>query len=75
VATGEVWLAQAPITADRYDAGNVLFCYRHPSLAGRVTRGTVNNLFSPLSCKADGAEHPDLALFLDTMAGYCRSIR
>jgi len=38
---------------------------------GRVTRGTANNLFSPCRSKADGANIPDLALFLDTMAGYC----
>jgi amidase len=37
-----------------------------------VTRGTVNNLFSPLSVQGPMARNiPDLALFLDTMAGYC----
>jgi amidase len=39
---------------------------------GRVTRGTANNLFSPLSVQGPMARNiPDLALFLDTMAGYC----
>ena len=38
---------------------------------GRVTRGTVNNLFSPLSVQGPMARNiPDLALFLDTMAGW-----
>ena len=39
---------------------------------GRVTRGTVNTLFSPLSVQGPMARNvPDLALFLDTMAGFC----
>ncbi len=39
---------------------------------GRVTRGTSNNLFSPLSVQGPMARNvPDLALFLDTMAGLC----
>ena len=39
---------------------------------GRVTRGTAHNLFSPLSVQGPMARNvPDLALFLDTMAGLC----
>jgi amidase len=39
---------------------------------GRVTRGTANALFSPLSVQGPMARNiPDLALFLDTMAGPC----
>ena len=39
---------------------------------GRVTRGTANNLFSPLSVQGPMARNvPDLALFLDSMAGHC----
>jgi amidase len=37
-----------------------------------VTRGTSNNLWSPLSVQGPMARNvPDLALFLDTMAGWC----
>ncbi len=73
VATGEVWLSQGS------DHGGSLrrpgtYCSvvgLRPS-SGRVTRGTVNNLFSPLSVQGPMARNiPDLALFLDTMAGYC----
>ena len=73
VATGEVWLAQGT------DHGGSLrrpgtYCSvvgLRPS-PGRVTRGTANNLFSPLSVQGPMARNiPDLALFLDTMAGYC----
>ncbi|MBT4488993.1 MAG: amidase, partial [Rhodospirillaceae bacterium] len=39
---------------------------------GRVTRGTVNTLFSPLSVQGPMARNvPDVALFLDSMAGLC----
>jgi amidase len=39
---------------------------------GRVTRGTPNNLFSPLPVQGPMARNiPDLALFLHTMAGWC----
>ena len=73
VATGEVWLAQGT------DHGGSL---RRPGTycsvvgirptPGRVTRGAVNNLWSPLSVQGPMARNiPDLALFLDTMAGYC----
>ena len=73
VATGEVWLAQGT------DHGGSLrrpgtYCSVvgiRPS-PGRVTRGAVNNLFSPLSVQGPMARNiPDLALFLDTMAGWC----
>ncbi len=73
VATGEVWLAHGS------DHGGSLrrpgtYCSVvgiRPS-PGRVTRGTSNNLFSPLSVQGPMARNiPDLALFLDTMAGQC----
>ena len=73
VATGEVWLAQGT------DHGGSLrrpgtYCSvvgLRPS-PGRVTRGTPHNLFSPLSVQGPMARNvPDLALFLDTMAGWC----
>lgn len=73
VATGEVWLSHGS------DHGGSLrrpgtYCSvvgLRPS-PGRVTRGTANNLFSPLSVQGPIARNiPDLALFLDTMAGYC----
>jgi amidase len=75
VATGEVWLAHGT------DHGGSLrrpgtYCSvvgLRPS-PGRVTRGTSNNLFSPLSVQGPMARNiPDLALFLDTMAGLCPS--
>ncbi len=73
VATGEVWLAQGS------DHGGSLrrpgtYCSvvgLRPS-PGRVTRGTANALFGPLSVQGPMARNvPDLALFLDTMAGPC----
>ncbi len=73
VATGEVWLAHGS------DHGGSLrrpgtYCSvvgLRPS-PGRVTRGTSNNLFSPLSVHGPMARNiQDLALFLDTMAGLC----
>src|ERR1700693_4883051 len=40
--------------------------------AGRVTRGTSNNLFAPLSVQGPMARTvADVALFLDAMAGLC----
>ena len=72
LATGEVWLAHGT------DHGGSLrrpgtYCSvvgLRPS-PGRVTRGTVENLFSILSVQGPMARNvPDLALFLDTMAGW-----
>jgi amidase len=73
IASGEVWLAQGS------DHGGSLrrpatYCSvvgLRPS-PGRVTRGTVNTLFSPLSVQGPMARNvADVALFLDTMAGFC----
>jgi len=73
VATGEVWLAHGT------DHGGSLrrpgtYCSTvgiRPS-AGRVTRGTVNNLHSVQSVHGPMARNvADLALFLDAMAGFC----
>ncbi len=72
LATGECWLAHGS------DHGGSL---RRPATycsvvgirpsPGRVTRGTSNNLFAPLSVQGPMARTiPDLALFLDTMAGW-----
>ncbi len=75
LAAGEVWLAQGS------DHGGSLrrpatYCSvvgLRPS-PGRVTRGTVDNLFSPLSVQGPMARNVgDLALFLDCMAGFCPS--
>ena len=73
LATGEVWLAHGS------DHGGSLrrpgtYCSvvgLRPS-PGRVTRGTSNNLWAPLSVQGPMARNvADLALFLDTMAGFC----
>lgn len=73
LAAGEVWLAHGS------DHGGSLrrpatYCSvvgLRPS-PGRVTRGTVNTLFSPLSVQGPmGRTVADVALFLDSMAGYC----
>jgi amidase len=73
VATGEVWLAHGS------DHGGSLrrpgtYCSTvgiRPS-PGRVTRGTSSNLWSPQSVQGPMARNvPDLALFLDAMAGFC----
>lgn len=73
LATGEAWLSHGS------DHGGSLrrpgtYCSvvgLRPS-PGRVTRGTSNNLWSPQSVQGPMARNvPDLALFLDTMAGFC----
>src|SRR5919106_5886439 len=73
LATGEVWLAHGS------DHGGSLrrpgtYCSvvgLRPS-PGRVTRGTSSNLWSPQSVQGPMARNvPDLALFLDAMAGFC----
>ena len=73
LATGEAWLSHGS------DHGGSLrrpatYCSvvgMRPS-PGRVTRGTSNNFFSPMSLQGPMARNiPDLALFLDTMAGWC----
>jgi amidase len=73
VATGEVWLAHGT------DHGGSLrrpgtYCSvvgLRPS-PGRVTRSTVNNMWSALSVQGPMARNvADLALFLDAMAGLC----
>ena len=72
LATGEVWLAHGS------DHGGSLrrpatYCSvvgLRPS-PGRVTRGTQEDLWSMLSVQGPMARNiPDLALFLDTMAGW-----
>ena len=74
LAAGEIWLAHGS------DHGGSLrrpatYCSvvgLRPS-PGRVTRGTSNNLFSPLSVQGPMARTvADVALFLDAMAGQCR---
>ena len=73
VATGEAWLAQGSDHGGSL-RGPATLCSVvgiRPS-PGRVTRGTVNTLFSPLSVQGPMARNVrDLALFLDTMAGLC----
>ncbi len=72
LATGECWLSHGS------DHGGSL---RRPATycgvvglrpsPGRVTRGTVNHLFAPLSVQGPMARNvPDVALFLDSMAGW-----
>ena len=73
VATGEVWLAQGTDHGGslRGPGSHCSVVGLRPS-PGRVTRGTVGNLWSPLSVQGPMARSvADLALFLDTMAGFC----
>ncbi len=73
VATGEVWLAQGSDHGGslRGPASHCSVVGLRPS-PGRVTRGTVGNLWSPLSVQGPMARSvADLALFLDAMAGFC----
>ena len=73
VATGMAWLAHGSDHGGSL-RGPATLCSvvgLRPS-PGRVTRGTSSNLFSPLSVQGPMARNiPDLALFLDTMAGHC----
>jgi len=73
LAAGEVWLAHGSDHAGslRRPATYCSVIGLRPS-PGRVTRGTSNNLFSPLSVQGPMARNvADVALFLDTMAGQC----
>ena len=73
LAAGEVWLAHGTDHAGslRRPATYCSVVGLRPS-AGRVTRGTPNNLFAPLSVQGPMARTVgDVALFLDTMAGLC----
>ena len=73
LASGEVWLAHGTDHAGslRRPATYCSVVGLRPS-PGRVTRGTVNNLYAPLSVHGPMARNvADLALFLDTMAGFC----
>jgi len=73
VATGMAWLAHGSDHGGSL-RGPATLCSvvgLRPS-PGRISRGTSNNLFSPLSVQGPMARNvPDLAMFLDTMAGYC----
>ena len=69
VATGEVWLAQGTDHGGslRGPGSHCSVVGLRPS-PGRVTRGTVGNLWSPLSVQGPMARSvADLALFLDAM--------
>lgn len=73
LATGTAWLAHGSDHGGslRGPATLTSVVGMRPS-PGRVTRGTSNNLWSPLSVQGPMARTiPDLALFLDTMAGHC----
>lgn len=73
VATGEAWLAHGNDMNGslRRPATYCAVVGLRPS-PGRVTRGTVDDLFSPLMVEGPMARNvPDLALFLDAMAGLC----
>jgi len=74
LAAGEIWLAHGSDHAGslRRPATYCSVVGLRPS-PGRVTRGTSNNLFSPLSVQGPMARTvADVALFLDAMAGECR---
>ncbi|MDX2157985.1 MAG: amidase family protein [Hyphomicrobiaceae bacterium] len=73
LAAGEVWLAHGSDHAGslRRPASFCSVVGLRPS-PGRVTRGTSNNLYAPLSVQGPMARNVgDLALFLDSMAGFC----
>jgi amidase len=70
LATGEVWLAHGSDHGGslRKPAAFTSTVGLRPS-PGRVTRGSVNNMFSPSSVQGPMARNvPDLALFLDAMS-------
>src|SRR5436305_6969251 len=73
VATGEVWRAQGTDHGGslRGPGSHCSVVGLRPS-PGRVTRGTVPNLWSQLSVQGPMARNvADLALFLDAMVGFC----
>ena len=73
LAAGEVWLAHGSDHGGslRRPATYCAVVGLRPS-PGRVTRGTVKTMFSPLSVQGPMARSvPDLALFLDAMSGLC----
>jgi amidase len=73
LAAGEVWLAHGSDHAGslRRPAAYCSVVGLRPS-PGRVTRGTSNNLYAPLSVQGPMARNVgDLALFLDAMTGFC----
>lgn len=73
LAAGAVWLAHGTDHAGslRRPAAYCSVVGLRPS-PGRVTRGTSNNLHAPLSVQGPMARTVgDVALFLDTMAGFC----
>ncbi|OZI53638.1 amidase [Bordetella genomosp. 5] len=73
VATGEAWLSHGNDMNGslRRPATYCAVVGLRPS-PGRVTRGAVDDLFSPLMVEGPIARNvPDLALFLDAMAGRC----
>uniref|UniRef100_UPI004039C530 amidase n=1 Tax=Variovorax sp. BK018 TaxID=3450241 RepID=UPI004039C530 len=75
VATGEAWLAHGNDMNGslRRPATYCGVVGLRPS-PGRVTRGAVDDLFSPLMVEGPIARDvKDAALFLDAMAGYCLS--
>lgn len=73
LAAGEVWLAQGTDHAGslRRPATYCSVVGLRPS-AGRVTRGTPNNLWAPLSVQGPMARNvADLAMLFDAMSGFC----
>ncbi len=73
LAAGEVWLAHGSDHAGslRRPAAYCSVVGLRPS-PGRVTRGTSNNLYAPLSVQGPMARNVgDVALLLDAMAGLC----
>src|SRR5204862_6320864 len=74
LAAGEIWLAHGSDHAGSLRRP-ATYCsvVGLPPSAGSVTRGTSNNLFSPLSVQGPMARTvAGAALFLDCIAGLCR---